>query len=963
MWVIVCSAVITKFSRYNESSDSDESDTTDTSDSESNSTDDGGRLASPRSVSPTRASPNDELSTNKCNNNSGAASASIDEQSSTQQLIDAETLKLTEQTDLPTDKARSRHSSALHESKCSSSSSVGTPPSPIHTPLQLESTVPSSLPPHEHRKGVATHRHGVQVTARKSPFRNYESSPSGSGRADIRGEKLSLQTLNSSRSHLVEYYSSTLDLKPQLASLNEQLSPHRRPMVASGDEKYRLRSRSHERSSDGKHVSRSYASERQPPSPLRFKKDDITDRDRHSSGPDNVPQSRSCSRSPSLGRSSHQQKLRPTEKDSRRLQRSRSSSRSFRRSSSKSRSRSRGRFVGHSAVQSTSRSQLPAERSPYQRHTRSGSASRTDEPFVRDLDSEVARRTPSKSPSQYRPADSYKDAPQRQTSCSSPKERTFQASGSQDVDCHKRIESSPHRRSFSRSPDNQTRRTIPKSLSRRKIVESPLSSSQSSSRHGSPIPGLSEEKSPRRRLSPGKGEKKRPNGDRTNSDKDRLGDAVVKPRGSMSRRLQPEVGDRLSPPRSSVVKHNLTSRKRSPDNRPSVQTGRVRDRLGRSHQRTNEVTRSHVRKRYSPSLQESASSKRKTSSQYDVERHFLDRPKEYLPVSSAAKPVVKVKVHSSRQDESHSKSRQNITSIPAEHQKMSTDKSEDSSVVEKLKKLAELDKIIHENEDAASKSRDKSSRQEHSHLQKVQTLLAKNVSASDEPENTGARKALSLKRPAARATAVLEARKRRFQQTEYADSRSVCIRSETESFAKVRRQLSPMQHDKSKQLSREEAVTADVNDAQDKAEESGAEKTSGKTTMDVSVSDISDASSADSSVSLEDISEDEMPRTRDKHFVERSDFSSSPRPPADGPEVRKQQGNDNENITSSKTPAVSSIVRPVKVDTAVPKTRRSVQAVTQRIQLATDAQSSVDDASTADDDIAVTTAVQNVNKG
>ena len=937
-------AVVTKFSRYNESSDSDESDTDDTSDSESSSTDDG-HLASPRPVSPSGDSPNDDvLSTNNRNNSgSGVTSTSIDEHSSMQQSIDAKTLTLTEQTDLPTDDAGSHRSSVSHKSDNSSLSSVGSPPSQIHTPLQLESTGQSSLMQREHRKGVPTNRRREQMTARRSPLRNYESSPSCSRHSlqtDIRNERLPLQTSNSSRSHPVKSYASASDLKPLSAVVSEQLSPRRQPSAASGDE-YRLRSRSRERSSD---VLSSYTSERRPASPPRFQKDDLM-------------HSQSRSQSPSVGKSAHQQRSRSTEKDLRRSLRSRSSSRSYCRSSSKSRSRSRERFVDSSTVQSVSnsRSQLPVQRSSYRRRTRSRSASHTDEHFARRLDSEVASRSPSKSPSRYPPADPCK----RQTLRSCFTDRMLQMRGPQDVESHKSVESSPCRRSFSRSPDHRAQAIDPKPVSYRKIVESPVSSSQSSSHHGSPVPRLSDQKSHGRQLSPGQCEKNRPKDDRKDSDRY----AAAKPEGHISRRLQPEMGDRLSPLTSSVGKRNLASRRKSPDNRLSVQRGRIHDRLG---QRINDVTHSRVRKRYSPSLQESASAEKRTSSQYDTERHHMDRLTEKMPVSSVYKLPVKVKVDRSRWEESYSKYKQNLTGLQSKHQRMSPDKSEDSSVVEKLKKLAEPDKIIHENEDAVSTSGDKSPHQEHSHLRTTRTLPSKSEPESVEPEKANARKALSLKRPTAPATSVLEARKRRFEQTQDADSRSVCIRSssvaETVSGVKVRKHLSAIQYDKSKQLSRKEAVTADVNDDHDNTEDSGVDKTYGKMQMDVSVSDISEPSSAESSMSLENISEDETPQPRDKHFVERSDFSSSPQPPADGSKVqKKRQRNNSEDIMSNSKPsAVSSIVRPVKGHTAgVPKARRSVQTVT---QLASEAQS-IDDSSTADGGIAVRAAVKNIGKG
>jgi len=270
-----------------------------------------------------------------------------------------------------------------------------------------------------------------------------------------------------------------------------------------------------------------------------------------------------------------------------------------------------------------------------------------------------------------------------------------------------------------------------------------------------------------------------------------------------------------------------------------------------------------------------------------------------------------------------------------------------------------------------AQSRDKStrsSRREQSrlqkvHLQKAQTLPAETESACAKPEKSNTRKALTLKRPAAAAAAVLEARKRRFDEAQVADSRSVCIRSSSASApvscTRLARKLSPVQYNKSKQRSRdvEEAVTADVSDIHSKLEERGVERTSGKTLRDASVSDISDPSSADSSMSLEDISEDDTPRGRDKHFVERSDLGSTQ--PGRGSEVGKQQRSDGEDVTSSKTSTVvSSVVRPVKKDAGGFQARHSVQTVTRLSQPTSEAQSSVGDSSAAVDTIGVRAAVR-----
>ena len=969
----MCLAAVTKFSRYDESSDSDESDT---SESESSTTDDDNRSVSPKSVSPPRDAANDDrLSTSNHSSRGNEASASICEHSSTRQLTVAETSKPAERTDLPTDDDKSRCRSASPKSDNSTLSSVGTTPSPISAPLQLESTEYSKLYRDEHRKDVPSNRRREQANARRLPLRHRELSPSSSRHSlqpAVKGERSPLRTSNVFPYRLAKNSASTSDLKPLSHTVSEQLSPHRH----FADENSRFQSRSSEQSSEGRYDSRSYTSERQPPSPPGFRNDNIPDRSRLNVGPDKFPKSRSYSRSPSVGKSPRrtssrgfsprQQRLRSTEKDLPRAPRSRSSSRSYHRSSSKSRSRSRGRFVGSSAAQSLShsRSQLPVRRSPYRRRTRSRSASRDDERFVPRLDSEVASRSSDKSPSRYLPAGPYQVASQRQTSRSLSTERTLPVRDAERVvpqvttaSGRLSANSSPPRRSFSRSPD----RTDTKSLSRQ---ESPLSDSRPSSLHRSPISRLSDRKSPHRHSPAARREKNKRTDDRQDSEKYRFERSVAKPEDRTLKRSQPEVRrGRLGPLMSSVRTHNLASR------------GSPGEGLGRSRQRTNEVLHCNVRKRYSPSLPDSESAKRKTDSQYSTERRYLDRRKEKLTDSLVPKPFVKAEVLRSRRDDTQlaavSECRQNLTDLPSKQQKIFAGDEEDSGVVEKLKKLAEPDKFVHRNEDAVTKSRDNSTKK-HSRWQKAPSLPAKNYSAYAESEKTDAHRALTLKRPAAPVAAVLEARKRRFEQTQDADSRSVCIRSssaaEAESCAKLRRKLSPVRYDKMKQLNKDvkEGVTAAVTDKPDvhsKTEESGTEKTYGKMQTDASVSDISDPSSADTSMSLEDISEDETPRDRDKHFVERSAFSSTQRRPGLDSKVRNQQRSEREDATSGKTSAVSSVVRPVKRDGGVSDAHRPLKTVTQRRQPASEAEYGVDDSPTADDGVAVRAAVQNVSKG
>ena len=979
MCVCVCSAAITKFSRYNESSS--DSEETDASDSESSSTDsdDDGPSTSPRSVSLPRAdTTNSNASPTNDRSTSGSeASESVREQSSVQQLTGADTSA--ELNDLPTEENRSRHSSASSKSESSSLSSVGDQPSPLRAPLQLEST---GQPPEERQKSIWACRQTDEASARKSPTRNYESSPSYSRHSlqpSVRGERSPIQTSNSIRSHLVKSYASASDLQPLSHAVGERLSAPRH--LAS--EKSRLQLTSGDRSSDEQYVPRPYTSERRSPSPPRFHKGDIVDRSTHGLGPDNI--SRSSSRSPSARKSPssrdfspHQQRLRSVEKKLPRSPCSRSSSRSYRGSRSKSRSHSRERFAGSSAIQSSSdsRSRLPVQRSPYRRRTRSRSASYNGERFPPHLDSQAAGRS-GKLPSRYPLADPNKDAVRRQTLRSSSKERTWQSRHPEDLHPHRSAESrelSPSRSSFSRSPDRPMQRTDTKPSSRPVRVESPLSSSQSSPRNRSPVPASSDEKFARKNLSPDRCEKKNPKDSRQNSEKYRFGHSIAKPEERVSRTLQPEVRDRLSPLTFDVRKHNLASQARSPDNKPSGQRGRVHDRLGRSPQRTNEVVRSRLRNRTLSPLTDSESAERKTNLQYSRERHRLVKQTENLPVSSVTKPAEKAKIPGSLQDKSQAstrgKYRQVFTHLPPKLQKMSADKAEDSSVVGRLKKLAEPDKFVGEKEDTRDKSA-RSASKECSHLQKAQTLPATSESACAESEKASTHKAVTLKRPPASATAVLEARKRRFEQTRDADSRSVCIRSssaaEAESRAKHRKKFSPIQYDKSKQSIRDakQAVTADTNAVRSKVEESGVERSSGKLRMDASMSDISDqSSSADSSMSLEDISEDEAPRGRDKHFIERTDLSSTEQQSGSGMEktskVRKQRRTNSKDAASSRTSAVSSVVRPVQKDAGATKALRSVQTDT---ELASKAQSGTDKLSATGDGISGKAAVQKGSKG
>jgi len=138
------------------------------------------------------------------------------------------------------------------------------------------------------------------------------------------------------------------------------------------------------------------------------------------------------------------------------------------------------------------------------------------------------------------------------------------------------------------------------------------------------------------------------------------------------------------------------------------------------------------------------------------------------------------------------------------------------------------------------------------------------------------------------------------------------------------------------------------------------------------LSDISDPTSAESSMSLEDISEDETPRVWNKQFGERSDLDATQHRPGrcgvakvsgrDDRRGRGDQKSDDEDVTGAKISALSSIVKPVKKDTAQSETGRpgNLLGHDERSQTPAEAQSVVDDSIAAEDAIVIKMASRNV---
>lgn len=983
-------AAVTKFSRYNESSDSDEGDS---SDSESSSSDDDvdecadQQPASSQDDSQPRLITDADVSLSVANSQDNVCdiSSNISEHSPTQPVTDAEKPAVSEeQVDVTTKDGAARQRSASAESHSSSFSSGGTPPPPISSPLQLESA--GQFYQQEVRKDVPAFRIRKQRNAGRSPPRKYESSPSYSGRlmpSDVKSEKSPLRLSNNSWSRPVKNSASTSDLPPLSHPVTEKSSLYRHSAHGRKSPLGPV-SRARQSSSDGRSVSRSYSSERRPQSPPRSRYDDSMDRRKCRGDAEHIPSLRSRSRS--VGRSSdrtsfrtgaaHQQRSRSKEKD---LPRSRQS-----RSSSRSRSRSREGYIDfpkkHSPSRSKSRSPVS---SPFHGQMRSESDDRrADLPAsCREKPSAVHRLT-----ARHPPTKSYKDVSRRQSSHSPSTERTLLTRYTRDVSPQLTDrEMSPYR-SYSRSPTpdakvTQPSRTDAKPSSGQEFAERRSSRSRSSSRHRSRSPWLTE----RKNLSPSRHEKRKLNDGSQSSERYLSGRTAATTKESIARG-HPEVPDRSSPLPSRVSKQSMSSDrylaagKRSTTNVVPVlsslvsQRHRTRDRSGRSPQRTNKVIKSYGRKQYSISPAMRGSDETKPNpphKSHSPDDQPIDRPKCDLPVSLKTKSSTKSAVSNSRDGSCTStpnKYRQNLADSPPQHPKTSADKFEDFSAVERLKTLAEPDKFVREK---VSESDIVSSRSPRRALD-LETEGTQDEAARSESVKTNTCKALTLKRPAVPGAAVLEARKRRFAQIQDADSRSVCVRSssdaETESRAKLHRQVSPVRRSKSKLLGKHLKESVDRRETAAKTTESVEQKTSGKLRMDMS--DISDLTSADSSLSLEDISEDdESAQVRDRRFGERSNLDLTQRRPGHALEIgkrgaRKNRGmekrKDGDGGTGVKTSAVSSVVKSVKKDAVIPEARRPIETAVSRSPPTAEAESTGDDLPSSEDGIVVNVPARHV---
>ena len=975
-------------------------------------------------------------------------SASISEHSPTQQASDVDrSVTPAEQTDLPTDSGTNRLSPEPHESASSSSLSDRTSPirSPLQLDsislprVELQKAAPAF----RHRAEMNARRSSLRkyefpAASRQSDIKG-ESSP-----LRMPSSFSSCSTKNYSTSELQPLsHSVGKRLSPvrHIAASKDRKSPIQsapREQGQSLDSTSLLRSRSpemlrisprnsrYDNSTERRdHISgahcRSRSCSRSPTlgrSPVRTSMREFSPRQR-STGLQRSPRSRSSSRSGTRSRSregSPGSRIIPCH-----------SHFSQQRSPSPSRSRppviitqtqipTRSGSVGqkptsplpsspHYPLQSPSRSgsRSPVIRSPIHSRTRSQSLERKPssplphgyKQFARHsdprMDSELSKGLDAKSPTRYPPADPHKDAARRRSSRSSSvdgkKPTTYPGHVNlrSTAESHKlSAKSSQYRRSSSRSPEGELRRTGTKSFSRSEISDRHISRSRSSSRHRSLSPGLSEKRSPYGRSSPDQRERKNLNADRQDGERYRSGRYVGKPKDTSSR--LPELRGRLSPLPSrarsqspSSDRSYATSRRRSPVNRPRVQNSlvsnkqRVRDRLGRSPQRTNEPVQSYVSKRYSPPPPDRASLKAETNSRYQSrlpDRHCLDRKMQSLPVRLKPKLSVKSEARRSRRNESQpsvqKKYKQDLIDSPSKHSRTSPDQCDGTSVVEKPMKLTGPDNFVPKSEEMASDRGTKS-------IGLIQSEQAKNDSSLIKPGEISTRKAVTLIRPAAAGAAVLEARKRRFEQTQDADSRSVCIRSssgaEFENRAKLRRRLSPAPVDKSEQPSKDIKEADADREVVDKSKETAAEK-SGKIQTDLS--DISDPTSAESSMSLEDISEDETPRVWNKQFGERSDLDATQHRPGrcgvakvsghDDRHGRGDQKSDDEDVTGTKISALSSIVKPVKKDTAQSETGRpgNLLGHDERSQMPTEAQTVVDDSIAAEDAIVIKTASRNV---
>jgi len=195
-------------------------------------------------------------------------------------------------------------------------------------------------------------------------------------------------------------------------------------------------------------------------------------------------------------------------------------------------------------------------------------------------------------------------------------------------------------------------------------------------------------------------------------------------------------------------------------------------------------------------------------------------------------------------------------------------------MVEKLKNLAEPDKLVQEKTSESLTRSSRSPLSKQSTSQEAQTVGMMDESMRSEPVKVGSCKALTLKQPAASGDSVLEARKRRFEQLRISDSNSDAIQSssavETKLPSKLRRQFSPPRGKESRQSRKDLKAQNEKRVVVTKSKASGNNKAAGK--MQRYASDISDLTSANSSVSLEDISEDESSQVRERQSGERCEL-------------------------------------------------------------------------------------------
>jgi len=827
--------------------------------------------------------------------------ANISEHSQTRHLSETKVWMVqTEQSSTPTKDDTDCAGSGSGDSDSSSSSTNRTPPSPIRTPLKFDSAGHSSSRG-KFPKYVRDFRHRVQTDRRQPVPRN---------------ERLPLRRTNS---FLSKNFSSTSDLHSLSHPVNKTSSPYRHSAVYDNRQSpFRPRSQERRLYSGDRPKSRSRSSERGRQSPPRSRYDANVDRTKYSQGGEYSPRPRSRSRSLSVGKSPHgrplpgvsphQRTSLSRDNDLPRSSRSQSSSRSYRQSGSRSRSGSGERFVGSSRVQSRSRSPT---RSPLHRQ-RSGSVDRkSDLPASFGDVHQSPRRNPPA-------AGAYKDAARRRSSrrsLSADRELLSRyprdVSPPQAVESHKLSAKLPPYRSYSRSPERMERkpqRTDAKSLLYPEFLENPNSDSRTSLQHGngSPI------RSSQRHSSPSQhGMKKLGIG--------RYQRLTDKPIDGISRRL-PEVRDRISP-------------------QPSV-----------------------ARKRSTSSDSNRAVSQRRSSPPDSVSTETKIDPRYRLrPIRQPQKPPAK------SEDEpralAQKKYGQTSMGSRSKHSRMLVDQSEDSSVVERLKNLAEPDKPVKGKSESITESA-RSPHRDQSHIQEAGAESTKDLPAHS---NTGkdTRKAVTLKCPAAPVAAILEARKRRFQQMQNSDSQPFSVRSDAAGHTNRHRQLSPERLKKSKQIGKDLNKVVGRSEISSKSKLRDKKKKKASEKVQAETSDLSDIKSADSSMSLEDISEDETPQVQDKRFDGRSDLRLTQQRSGQESKLGKQgvqrhgrgpaNNDDDDDAMDRRSSTVSSVVKSIKRVADLPKVvaRQSQSA-------ATELRSSSDESDTSEDDAVVNAPKRNV---